>query len=428
MKISHILSIAAASAAFATGAYAANPTINITGSSAFRSAVIKAITDAMPDEVSAYTGSGLSSGDQQLIIGTFPGITGTTTIRASWNGSVEGVKVLAGTDTVGFIPTSAATSSGTGTLYSGALENLPNGVVPAFAFSDVYQDSTGVSTPVFDDTFVGVVAFRWVANEGATITNITTQIANQLIGSGKISKQFFTGSAGDAAKNVYLTGRYNGSGTRASTLAEVGYGLFDAVRQYYVETSGVNGTINALRLWPSTTSQNLGSIVKGTQDTIVGNGGYTSGSGIRDVIGCTMSGTIAIWNSNRTSSSNDTGATLVSYLGVGDAAQGNAAGHVDLTYNGYDYTIDNVLNGKYTFWGVQHLLARFDTLTADEIAFYNALTGFKSSYPARGGIAQALDGLANSAPGVRLELMTVTRTTVDGTLVIPGTYEEPTAL
>lgn len=400
----------------------ADTTINITGSSAFRSAVVTAIKSTMTSVTKiAYTGTSETSANQQLYVGSFPGISGVTTIRTSWNGSVEGVRAFAGIDTVSFIPASAPAG---GSYSTSSLEvGTPN-----FAFSDVFQDSTGVSNPVFDDTYVGIVSFTWVANEGATFTNITTQVANQILASGVIQKNFFTGNAADATSKVYLTGRYNGSGTRATALAEAGYPLFANVRQYIVETTGANGTITGLRLWPNTTQ---GSISTGTNDATTGNGGYTSGSGIRDVIGCTMAETVNLKKADGTAASpasiSGNSVSVVSYLGIGDQTHVNAGGSVALRYNGVPYSIANVQNGFYTFWGVQHLFATFSELSSDQVTFYNAMTGYKDTN-GRGAIAKALDSLGDSAPGVRLETMNVARGNSDGSLVGPGTYEEPAAL
>lgn len=417
MKLHNLLIAATATMLFTVAAHA-DTTINITGSSAFRSAVVKAIKDTLTSTTKiAYTGSADNSGNQQLFVGSFPGISGVTTIRTSWNGSVEGVRALAGLDPVSFIPATAAAGA-----YAGSLEvGTPN-----FAFSDVFQDSTGVSDPVYDDTYVGVVSFTWVANEGASFTNITTQVANQILSSGVIQKNFFTGNSADSTSKVYLTGRYNGSGTRASALAEAGYPLFANIRQYVVETSGTNGTITGLRLWPNLSQ---GSISGGTNDATSGNGGYTSGSGIRDVIGCTMAATVNLKNSAGTVTSTASGSTLsvVSYLGIGDQTHANAAGSVALNYNGVPYSIANVQNGFYTFWGVQHLLTTFSELSSDQATFYNAVTGFAAT-SGRGAISKALTALGASAPGVTLESMKVTRATTDGSLVGPGTYDEPSAL
>lgn len=400
----------------------ADTTINITGSSAFRSAVVKAIKDTMTSVTKiAYTGTSETSASQQLYVGSFPGISGVTTIRTAWNGSVEGVRAIAGIDTVSFIPASAPAG---GSYSTSSLEvGTPN-----FAFSDVFQDSTGVTDPVYDDTYVGIVSFTWVANEGATFTNITTQVANQILASGVIQKNFFTGNAADATAKVYLTGRYNGSGTRATALAEAGYPLFNNVRQYVVESTGTNGTITGLRLWPNLSQD---SINGGTNDATTGNGGYTSGSGIRDVIGCTMAETVNLKKADGTPASpasiSGSSVSVVSYLGINDQTDAKAAGNVALSYNGVPYSIANVQNGFYTFWGVQHLLATFSELSSDQVTFYNAMTGYKAT-TGRGAIAKALDGLGASAPGVKLESMNVARGNSDGSLVGPGTYEEPEAL
>lgn len=422
MQISKTL-LAGLALASLTGQIRADQTVNLTGSSAFRAAVVKAILASYTGTAKVAFVSSLSGGNQQLFSGTIAGLPGTTYIRTCWNGSVEGVQSLDNPTSfpTTYIPITATVSNANsgnnppdgGTSYGGALETA----TPSMAFSDVYQISTPVSDQTFSDDQVGVVPFKWVANEGSTVTNITTQLANVLLGTGKIALSQFTGNPADQTKTIYVTGRYNGSGTRASALAEVGYGVFNSVRQYFVATGGANTTITSLQFWPTGTSNPAG----GTNDAIAGNGGYTSGGGIRDVIGCTMSGTtVTIKNAAGTTISTVSGSTvqLVSYLGLTDAASGNAAGHVDLNYNGVGYSAANVQNGFYTFWGYEHLL--YGTLTSAEDTVRTSIENNISA--ALTFLGNGTAGTVNS-PGLGLDSMTVGSTTIsrstDGGFVSP---------
>lgn len=423
MKVSKFL-IAGATFAALAGHSWADQTVNITGSSAFRSAVVKAILMAYTGTAKvAYVGS-LSGGNQQLFSGTITGLPGITYIRTCWNGSVEGVQSLAnpGSFPTTYIPINATVSNANpnnnppdgGTAYASALQTA----TPVMAFSDVYQVSTPVTDPSYNDDQVGVVPFKWVANEGATVSNMTTQLANALFGSGNIQLSQFTGNAADSAKKVYLTGRYNGSGTRASTLAEVGYGVFNQVHQYAVCGSFPNGTITGLQIWPTGTANfAAGFSGGGVVDSTAGNGGYNSGGNVRDVIGDTITGTstVTFFNTSGSSIGTTSGSNVqvVSYLGLTDAASSNAAGHIDLNYNGVSYSATNVQNGFYTFWGYEHLL--YDSLTSAEDTVRTAIENNMSS--ALSFLGNGTAGTVNS-PGLGLDTMAVGRGT-DGGLVGP---------
>ncbi len=424
MKLSQFLITGAAFAALA-GQTWADQTVNITGSSAFRAAIVKAILASYSGTAKvAYTGSSLSGGNQQLFSGTIAGLSGITYIRTSWNGSVEGVSALAGTVTTQYIPTTATVTNANpgnnppdgGTAYASTLQTA----TPVMALSDVYQISTPVSDPTYNDDQVGVVPFKWVANEGATVTNMTTQLANALLGNGNLQLSQFTGNSADATKKVFLTGRYNGSGTRASALAEVGYGVFNQVHQYAVAKTAVNGTITGLQIWPSGTTPTIAGVTGGVNDSVVANGGYNSGGDVRDVIGCTMSGTVTLFNSSGTATTTVSGSNtqVIGYLGLTDSASGNAAGHIDLNYNGYSYSAANVQNGTYTFWGYEHLL--YDTLTTAEDTVRTAIEANISA--ALTFLGNGTAGTVNS-PGLPLDSMTIGGTTIqrgtDGGLVGP---------
>ena len=79
----------------------------------------------------------------------------------------------------------------------------------------------------------------------------------------------------------------------------------------------------------------------------LGNGGYKSGS---DLV-TTMQATTAALTGY-----------YVSYMGTSDAASAIGGGAKALTYNGVSYSLDNVKNGLYTFWGYEHLMYK-STLT-----------------------------------------------------------------
>jgi len=422
MKIQKLLLVGAAAAMLA-GTTRANDTINITGSTAFRAAIVKAIVDSYTSVTAAYTGSSINGGNQQLFKGAYPGISGTTYIRTAWNGSVEGVQALAGSVVTSYIPISAATSAvttggsagaytlGGGTFYNnaGAPSTYPLETgTPHFAYSDVFQASTPVSSPTYGDDQVGVVLFKWLATKGAgsALSNVTLQQANALWTNGYLSLSQFTGNSADSGTTVYATGRYNGSGTRATGLAEIGFGVFNQVKQYYLTTSGAAGTISALTKWPV-----LGGTATtgGTNDPVLGNGGYTSGSGVRDAIDGTFAGTVAVDIGGGPANVSGSTIAAVCWLGVADSVTALSNGAIELKYNGVTYSQAAVQNGQYTFWGYEHAI--YPTLSTNQSS---VKTNIASNIPN----AFTFYGVAAS-PGLDASTMTVYRSAGDGSVVGP---------
>jgi hypothetical protein len=187
-----------------------------------------------------------------------------------------------------------------------------------------------------DDEFeVGIIPFKWFKNDGGApgLTNMTNLLGRALYSSlGELPLSQFTGVPADSATTVYCTGRNADSGSRVTTLAELGYGVFNRVNQY--DGTVVGGAITAL--------------------TFKGNVGYSSGSGVAGL----LSGTY-------------TGGTVVGYLGASDWASAVSGGATELTWNGVPYSAQAVQEGRYTFWGYLHMNRM--TLEGNSLAFYEAL-------------------------------------------------------
>jgi hypothetical protein len=201
-------------------------------------------------------------------------------------------------------------------------------------------------------------------------------------------------------------------------LAEVGYGVFNQVHQYAVAKTAVNGLITGLQVWPSGTNPYIPNVSGGVNDATDGNGGYNSGGDVRDVIGCTISGTVSIYGVSGTTDLIDTvsGTTIqiASYLGLTDAASGNAAGHVDLSYNGVPYSSTGVQNGSYTFWGYEHLMYVGTLSGANNAVRAGIEANINAALTTIGSGTQG----TNNSPGLGLGTMSVSRST-DGGLVGP---------
>ena len=410
MKLKSLLT-GAATLGLVSAAYA-DVTIDITGATAFRSAAhtaIKAAFDAGNGGVSyryAVDGASLTGSNSAIFQGNYPGISGTTTIRTTFTGSVEGLLSLTKpTNTaynVVFLNSGAfgnATASSSPTLVTSATSKDAASNTSKFAFSDVAQASTPAKTPKLGGGPAGVIVFAPVINKGtpAEVTNITTQQFRQLALSGKIPLRFMTGNDSSTG-SVYLTGRSDFSGTRTAFLAETGYGVSAAVKQYVMRSvtgNDTTGTVDTISLAPTATvvTANYADLYtsKGIQASGVftsagtkeGNGGYNSGGKIAALMGRTTTSTAVVNSSTGTTVTTAAPLFLVSWLGTGDTKTSLTNGGKILSYNGEilsdlsasPYTLGatdraKVRNGKYTAWSYENLFYS-GTLSGDYSTFYN---------------------------------------------------------
>lgn len=437
----YLASLAAFS--FAATAYA-DVTVNITGATAFRAATLASIRSRFNDSGVAYkfahdqaAGGTLYTGATRAIfIGTFPGVTGTTTIRCCFSGSVEGIRSLIPGVTDPLPPTYYQPSllSGTTAIVGGA-ELASQGTTGAaalggisdIAFSDVSKAITPYASFSLQPSTAaaGVVVFTMLTNEGSTISNITTQGWRALMANGFQPLSLFTGNAADTSY-VFATGRNDGSGTRSSYLSETGFGVANPVKQYITVAS--SGTaLQAIQLVPQggvndsapgTPGIQLppGSDIKTYDDgpnTIVqspanastvwgqdvgGNGGYSSGSTLRTDMGKTGASGVTVFDETGTDSFGETvRADLVTWLSLNDAVTARGNGAVFCSYNGVklaDIATSGttmtaadkakVTEGSYTAWNFQNMYRRNDVTSGDIKTVYD---GIKAEIPTNLGAA-----------------------------------------
>lgn len=337
---SKIMSLAVA--ALAVGATGnAQTVIDITGSTAGRSAVHSAIRTVLSNETFAYNGNNLNAASKAIFKGD---ISGTPVIvRTAWSGSAAGVRDVAQNNASVWFPNTAINTVSANNTAISMANNSANTVrdVAEIAFSDVFQSSTIYTSPGLTDDYSGIIPFKFYASADAPadLTNITPLQARYLWANGYVPLALLTGDANDQATFAFATGRDPESGTRITTMAEIGYGVFGAVQQYEPTISG--GAVTAVTLWPAGTYSE-------------GNGGYSSGSSVKTAI-------------SANAFSNSLG--LISYLGSSDW---NPTGNKELTYNGVAYSADNVKQGKYSFWGYLHQM-RHSSLSGTSLTFYNSL-------------------------------------------------------
>ena len=308
--------------------------IKITGSTAFRSSMFRAITNLyganLQNENPGGPTADNSNGNRVTYRGTIPSLFGSqvVTVYTDMGGSIQGVHSLVLNDLQTFFvdPTNSAPDA---TNVFTAVADL--------AFSDVFQNSTVYQSPALKDLLVAVQPFAMVRNVGSgnpsgSISNITSQQLKTLLGNGAVPLSYFTGNTNDNANTVYLPGRSEDSGTRLTMDLDTGFG--PSGYENYVYDVTPNGT------WFLSTNNPPG---------------FSSGSGVVGALANTVTTNAAI-----------------GYLGLGDTASAVfSKGCTVITYNGglpYKGTFSNsktftndytpVIMGQYSYWSYEHLLER----------------------------------------------------------------------
>ncbi len=445
--LASVLSLGLVSSAMAT------TEITIAGSTSFRQATLKAIYNAYDymgtvgvdfNVAHDFVGntsnqvSQLIASNRAVFTGTFPGISGTTIIRTSFNGSVEGINAVAGNNDPLFLQVSTATASDTSSANNNTIndgirvrQTISNTLRPKFTFSDVFQSTTPVDTDLYNDPItlepvgnskVGIVTFVPVANEGAPAnwTKVSIQHCRALWFGGLSKLSLFTGNPADTTL-VFATGRNDGSGTRSAYLTEWTSGVSNTVQQYIVTDAGDNttGQITAITLVPAT-GNGTGNLLcpDGTGNastlwgnTADGNGGYRSSSALREIMGRTSAVVDVYTGVSQTPDVEDANILLLCWLDTADAYGAAVNGAKILAYNGDQITplapsnpsnfngtgfsqadYEKITSGTYSAWSYQQLY-HHGTLSAEEQDWRDAMT-------AVGGWLE--EGLQQTANGVVL--------------------------
>ena len=413
MKLKTLL-IGASAFGFAAAAQA-QTVINITGATAFRSAAHAAIMAAFNESGALgttwnyahnnTTGNGGKAG-RAIYKGTFPGITGTTVIRTSWTGSVEGVRALTKPTLVPetYLTDSSANLAAAGENFSKTAAETST--VHAFAFADMAQAAApaAYALPKLSGGPVGVIAFAPVINKDAdaSITNITINQFRRLVSSGTIPLSMLTGNASSNG-TVYNVSRNDGSGTRVIHLSEIGHGQANPVKGYLLTGST---SLNTPVLCPTTadtvTYPNTAVSNDFSTVSVLGNGGYTSG------------GTIAGWMKLASSGNFN----IVSWVGTSDAvtAYNSGSGGRVLAYNGEK--LDGVAAGAITSADKAKIaLGKYSAWSFENLFYVGTLATGSAKKTVYNKLVSVIPGNIGSA-GVALTDMTVTRTT-DGGIIAP---------
>ncbi len=359
----------------------ADVTIRLTGTKTARIAAHRAIVSMMGGEENCKfahgsisdsttnTQASYESSDYSITRGAVDGIDGLTTVQCSWYSSTSGIASVAAGDHIDFVsPSALPTSNG----YSNAnvSQSANQNVSADCTFSDVYQSSTLTVSPL-SHLKLGVLPYCFVANKGTTgITNMTQQQACAIWTNGSQPKKLFTGSTSvaDADDLVLAVGYNNSVGERVSLLAETKYGVFTPLQQWKLDSTGAlgSGSIVSAQVWP--VNDGVGSL-------IAGNGGYFSGSTIRNFMSMTSS-SIELLDETGASAGSGFPVSLISWLGIIDANIAVTNGAVRLSYNGVTYDGTNpdlIYEGVYSAWSYLHFYSRTG-LTSDQNQFRNILS------------------------------------------------------
>jgi len=449
MKLKTILAGALA-LGITSSAMAQTTEITITGATAFRQATMQAIYNAYASRGALgtafnvchdFTGNNLSqliASNKAVFSGNFPGITGTTVIRTSFNGSTEGLNAIAGNNDPTFLETAALGTPGA--VIQGGITSPTETLRPKFSFSDVYQSTSPVDNEVLNPvgtSAVGIVTFAMIVNEGASanLTNVTIQQTRALWAQGNIPTSLITGDPNDTTI-VLATGRNDGSGTRSAYLTEWTYGVANGVNQYVAINGGTSGNnISGLTLVPIGSNLTNASVPFNTGrssdastlwgNNAVGNGGYSSSSALRSLMGLASASVTVYDGENNTPVLENEPVTLMTWLSTADSANAAAAGGRIIAFNGEKVTpgatgtnnfnnsgfnqadFNKIAQGSYSAWSYQHLYYH-GSLNPNEGIWYNAM---KTTW-----IPQGLQVTAN---GLRLGDMQVSRPD-DGFPIVPG--------
>jgi hypothetical protein len=394
----------------------AGPVIEITGATAFREAAILSIRSLYSAGYTYghnKTAGSVTSSDSAIFIGTIPGISGTTIIRTTFSGSVEGVRSVTSSNSAD----QEKYISATGITLDG-LEH-PSLTATETAFSDYsFSDVAVASTPYAASPILpsanspaGVVVFTMVTNDGSPVTNVTSQNFRALFARGYQSASLFTGVPTDTSL-VLAVGRNDGSGTRTTYLAETGYGITNPVSQYVgTASSGDNNTQFQLTVAGSAYASTVWD-----QD-FDGNGGYSSGGDIRSILVRKGANATVLDEFGDPIFANQT-VNFVSFLSLSDALKARTVSSVDtgakiIAYNGVKLNdvavhpatamsaadLGKITHGAYTAWGYEQLYRRASLTSGPEVTIFNSLMTAIGSNLGSAGIAIPSMAVSRSTDG-----------------------------
>jgi hypothetical protein len=203
---------------------------------------------------------------------------------------------------------------------------------------------------------------------------MTSQLARSLYSNGRRPLALFTGLNADEGKLVVAMGRNPDSGTRLTAFSETGIGALSTVDQFQPQDSTstlvktTSATISKFVVWPAET---INGVPVGTFHS-----GYSSGGDLSKAMRAVTTDPVTVTVGITTGTYAAANLTRIAYLGTGDADSNLLAGlnpGVELSFNGSflgnvggNYNNSTVVTeGRYTFWGYEHVLYNTSTIAVD---------------------------------------------------------------
>lgn len=414
-----------ASAAIGTASAVPTTTVHVSGSSAFRAAAHKAVIDYLTTATGgapSYCFTGNANIDKASAA-TFISSDGTIAVETYWSGSTAGAIDLVAQNNIATFLATTNTTSTTGTFISSGATLAPaapvdyafvdtkfqtaaaavasaniagggattGGATSGAALQTLIAGSGLVEAGTLGQSAAGIVTFGWYTGNttgGSPFTNITTEQARALITSGALPLPFFTGSSvvADRSKFVYLAGRAEDSGTRASAFGNANFGVGASPKQWQLQftnnqstltdpnfpsglpTGNAGSTVSGANLWAGNLKMNTNTNISWSASA---HYGYIGGGDLAKVLSSTNPVSLNIPAGPKgPGASANTAAYFVGYLGVNDGS--SITNGTLLSYNGVPYTVANVQNGLYTFWSYEHTYL-LPTASADVVTVANGV-------------------------------------------------------
>lgn len=298
----------------------------------------------------------------------------SVTVKVSYQGAAAGISQVAGS-LPGYFLTDSSTADPT------VPGNPRDDSVPQIAMSTNFQ----ATTPFLglyqghlyedlgaNDTLVSVVGLKWYASPSFPGTNITPQLAQYLFTAGSVPLSFFTGQATDRNKIVFATGRNLDAGQRFVAQAESGIGIYGTVKQYQATIANQSSDSAGYKHGGQVTSHKLfdPQTTSGVNSVFPGNGGVDTGKNLSAYVSATLEanaytlgGTLQSVDASGNTAPITAG-YYVTYLTPQDGDVAVGYGATELSWNGVPYSVQNVAEGRYTFWTYEHLFYRNSLATS----------------------------------------------------------------
>jgi hypothetical protein len=207
----------------------------------------------------------------------------------------------------------------------------------------------------------------------------------------KINIQFLPNYTGSPAS--YTDSGAPNSYTNAASTVITGGTVYDG---------GTAGTLAGLIEWPKNWALNTDSTIEWNT---TGHSGFISGGEVASALSAPdpVTGiTVNIAGSTYTPSAT----YVVGYVGGTDAATATGNGAIALPYNGVSYSYNNVINGTYGLWGMEHAYYLTSEVGTDLAQGCNDISDYVYTYSAEDSPSLVQSDTGLDAAGIFMGVMT----------------------